>query len=151
MDMRKLFTMLLAFGMLATAGPAMAQEQTQIRLTAQEGCGVNVGFVDLAQSVANGQVLKGKARRNAIRLYKKTYTGWPTRQIRVRNAYVFEEGDIIYERMDGDKNVFDILIYSKEWGWMEVDPDQEDIIGDVYSMSSVITHTDEVDSQRYSR
>jgi len=146
--MKKLFIMLLAFGMLATAWAALAQEQTQITFTAQEGCEVGIGFVDLSQYIANGQVLKGNERRNALRLYKTTYTGWPTRQIRVRKACVFGEDDIIYERMNKNKSVFDILIYSEEWGWMEANPGQEDTIGDVYSMSSVITHMNEVDSQR---
>lgn len=154
--MKRWITILIAIQVMATVVSVMAQNtQSKLVFTAEKGCPVICGVVDLSQAVADGTILEGKEAKKAMKKYRKSYTGWQISPIRVRKAKVFaEEGndvyDYIYERIDMDGNVFDIQIFSEEWGWLELDPDQEKMLGEVYSMASVITHMDEMDSQRLS-
>ena len=125
-------------------------ERPTISFTSEIGCEVPFEPVDLSILIAEATVLEGNEREEAIAIYSEEYTGWPARKMRVRKA---KDNDIeyIYERTQR-KNVFDLQLYSKEWGWLELDPGQEKKIANMYSMVSFLEHTQEVEgSQRYSR
>ena len=174
--MNKLASLLLIIGMMMAVAPVTLGQEANptIECTSEIGCRVLLDVVELPILIAQADTLSGRELKEAMKSFRKEFTGG------MQPKYVLsptEEDDItlLFVQEDEDEKILGLILYSREWGWLQADTDQQDEadqqadtdqqdeadqqaeptqqqrLQEIFSMASTIKHMFEVSDSQHLR